>query len=370
MRPQVLLRERAHRPRTDLMASGGVGPHAVGARDREPSPFEVIPLVPSRVAPGPASLRRGSGREGGACRREHEHTDGEEQPAPHGRDFDDAGVAPSYIDVMELDGLGYRGATAVVVGCSSGIGAATLRILGELGAQVHAVSVNEPEVPHATFHRTDLSQLDEIEATVKALETIGPIDHLIVASGIPVTRGALDILRVNYVGVRRIVEGLVPLMREGGAIGVVSSSAAGAWEESLPLLLEIVAITDSEEVMAWFAAHPDLVADGYRLSKQLLSAWVAHVAPTLASDRHLRINCTAPGVTETALIEETRAYVPEGFFERYPHPLFGRGASAEEQAWTLVLLNSALNACVTGSTLFADQGVSAGTRTGSLAPHH
>jgi len=75
-------------------------------------------------------------------------------------------------------------------------------------------------------------------------------------------------------------------------------------------------------------------------------------------------------VTETALIEETRAHVPEGFFESYPHPLLGRGASPEEQAWSLVLLNSKLNAAVTGSTLFADQGVSAGTRTGSLSPHH
>jgi NAD(P)-dependent dehydrogenase (short-subunit alcohol dehydrogenase family) len=271
---------------------------------------------------------------------------------------------------MELDGLGYRGATAVVVGCSSGIGAATLRILGELGANVHAVSVNEPAEPHATFHRTDLSQVGDIEATAGALEAIGPIDHLIVASGIPVTRGALEILRVNYVGVRRIVERLVPHMRDGGAIGIVSSSAAGAWEESLPLLLEIVALTDPDESMDWFAAHPDLVADGYRLSKQLLSAWVAHASPALAQERRIRINCTAPGVTETALIEETRAYVPDGFFERYPHPLLGRGASPEEQAWSLVLLNSKLNAAVTGATLFADQGVSAGTRTGSLSPHH
>jgi len=122
--------------------------------------------------------------------------------------------------------------------------------------------------------------------------------------------------------------------------------------------------------MTWFESHPEVVADGYRLSKQLLIAWVARSAPALAQDRRIRINCTAPGVTDTALVEETRRYVRDGFFESYPHPLLGRSASAEEQAWSLVLLNSSLNASVTGATLFCDQGVTLGMATGSLSRHH
>ncbi len=62
----------------------------------------------------------------------------------------------------DLDGLGYRDTTAVVVGCSTGIGEATLRILRELGARVHAVSRNEPAVPCESFHSTDLTDLDGI----------------------------------------------------------------------------------------------------------------------------------------------------------------------------------------------------------------
>jgi NAD(P)-dependent dehydrogenase (short-subunit alcohol dehydrogenase family) len=112
------------------------------------------------------------------------------------------------------------------------------------------------------------------------------------------------------------------------------------------------------------------VADGYRLSKQLINAWVGRWAPALAQERQIRINATAPGVTETALVEETRRYVPEGFFESYPHPLLGRGASAEEQAWSLVLLNSSLNAAVTGTVLWCDQGVTLGTATGAITRRH
>jgi len=274
------------------------------------------------------------------------------------------------IVAMDLDGLGYRDATVVVVGCASGIGAATARLLAELGANVHAVSLHQPDQRHVAFYPTDLSELGEIEATASALGRIGPIDHLFCASGIPVTRRPLDILRINYVGVREMADQIVPSMREGAGVAVVSSSAAGAWEVEMPTLLEILAIADPQDTMTWFESHPEVVADGYRLSKQLLIAWVARSAPALAQDRRIRINCTAPGVTDTALVEETRRYVRDGFFESYPHPLLGRSASAEEQAWSLVLLNSSLNASVTGTTLFCDQGVTLGMATGSLSRHH
>ncbi|MEO7248089.1 MAG: hypothetical protein ABIW31_06505 [Novosphingobium sp.] len=44
------------------------------------------------------------------------------------------------------------------------------------------------------------------------------------------------------------------------------------------------------------------------------------------------------------------------FFDNYGYPLLGRMASAAEQAWPLVLLNSPLNLSVTGTVLVTDQG--------------
>jgi NAD(P)-dependent dehydrogenase (short-subunit alcohol dehydrogenase family) len=49
--------------------------------------------------------------------------------------------------MTDLNGLGYRGATVVVTGGSSGMGASTARILGELGAEVHTVDLNQRSVP-------------------------------------------------------------------------------------------------------------------------------------------------------------------------------------------------------------------------------
>jgi NAD(P)-dependent dehydrogenase (short-subunit alcohol dehydrogenase family) len=271
--------------------------------------------------------------------------------------------------MTDLDGLGYRDTTVVVVGCANGIGAATARVLGDLGARVHAVSLHEPAVDHVAFHPTDLSNLDDVARTAAALAEVGPVDHLFCASGIPVTRDSLQVLRVNYVGVRQMVEQALPSLRDGAGIAIVSSNVGHGWEERVPVLLEIIEISDPAQAMAWFEAHPDVVADGYRLSKHLLDAWIARAAPALASAHRIRINCTAPGVTDTALVEETRSYVPDGFFESYPYPLLGRSATAEEQAWSLVLLNSPLNASVTGTTIYCDQGVTLGTLTGGLTRH-
>src|SRR5262249_16435797 len=144
--------------------------------------------------------------------------------------------------------------------------------------------------------------------------------------GIPVTRSAREILQVNYVGVRHLVEQLLPVLRDGGTVGIVASNVARGWEQRLPTVLEILDLADPDEAMQWFDTHTDEVSDGYRLSKQLLVAWVARIAPSLATGRRIRINCTAPGVTDTALVEETKQYVPDGFFDTYPYPLFDRAA--------------------------------------------
>ena len=58
--------------------------------------------------------------------------------------------------------------------------------------------------------------------------------------------------------------------------------------------------------------------------------------------------------------------IGQDFFDRFPYPLLGRMATAEEQAWPLILLNSPLNAATTGAVLYTDQGFAAGTLTGAL----
>lgn len=266
----------------------------------------------------------------------------------------------------DLDGLGYGGTTVVVTGCSSGMGAATARILGDLGARVHAVDVKPPAVPHAAYYATDLGDPVQVAATVDALRAFGPIDFVFSCAGVSHTFGPMTCMRVNYIGARQLLEGLVPAMRDGGGIAIISSGAGMGWQANLAANLELLAVDDPVAAAEWCEARPEAVRDGYSVSKEMLIVWALQRCIALGEERGIRVNCIGPCPTDTAFMDDAVPGLPDGYFDRYPYPLLGRMATPEEQAWPLVLLNSPLNNVVTGTVLWTDQGFSGGAMTGAL----
>jgi hypothetical protein len=69
-------------------------------------------------------------------------------------------------------------------------------------------------------------------------------------------------------------------------------------------------------------------------------------------------------------MEESAKVLGQAFMAAYPHPLLGRMPTGEEQAWSLILLSSPLNAAVTGAVLATDEGNVGGTITGALQPSY
>ncbi len=269
----------------------------------------------------------------------------------------------------DLDGLGYRGKTVVITGGASGMGEAAARLLGDMGAVVHIADLAEPNVACASYASVDLSDPASVKATANQLAGVGPIDFLLPVAGIPPhTLGALACMLVNYAGTRMFTEALLPQMRDGGSIGLIASVAARYWQQHLEENLKIVAIPDFEGIRAFYEANPAVLRDGYSPSKELLFVWIQQIAPRLAQERGIRINCTAPCPVDTAFMASAIPRMPEGFMASYPLPLLGRMASAEEQAWSLLLLCSPLNASVTGTMLYTDQGYAGGLVTGALQP--
>ena len=268
-----------------------------------------------------------------------------------------------------LDGLGYRGATVVLTGGASGMGEAAARILGELGASVHIADIAEPRVDCASFTRIDLADPDSVAATAETLRAHGPIDYLLPIAGVPPqVLGPLGCLLVNYAGTRQFTDALLPSMNDGGAIGLVSSTAARNWQDRLAEHLTLVDVADPRELRRIFADDPVRLRDGYSTSKELMIVWIQQWAPRLAEQRRIRINCIAPCPTDTAFMAMTAERLGRAFMDSYPYPLLGRMPTAEEQAWSLLLLSSPLNAAVTGTVLFTDQGYAGGLLTGSLTP--
>jgi len=265
-----------------------------------------------------------------------------------------------------LDGLGYGGTTVVVTGGSSGMGDATVRILGELGAEVHVVDVQAPAAPHAGYHETDIGDPAGVAATADALRGLGRIDSYFSCAGISHTFGPLQCMLVNYVGARQLLERTLPVIADGAGIAIIASQAGMMWQANLATNLELLAIDDPVEARAWCEANPDKIKDGYSVSKEMLIVYAMHRCVPLGEERRIRINCTAPCPTRTAFMTPTMAALGEEFFERFPYPALGRMATPEEQAWPLVLLNSPLNNTVSGVVLYTDQGFTGGAFTGSL----
>ncbi len=269
-----------------------------------------------------------------------------------------------------LDGLGYRGKTVVVTGGASGMGEQVARILGELGAQVHIVDIQVPKVPHAGFHQCDLSDFTQVRATAAALKAIAPIDFLFPCAGLPPhIKGPLYCMRVNYIGTRLFVEELLPSLRDGAGIALISSDAAMGWQKNLAQNLEMLAIRDPDQAYAWCEAdQPNRVRDGYTSSKEMLVVWTQNAAVELGNSRRIRLNAIGPCPTATAFVDQSKDIMTDEFIKAWPFPSLGRMATAEEQAWPLILINSPLCGAVSGAFLLTDQGFASGVYTGAISP--
>jgi len=274
------------------------------------------------------------------------------------------------VSAGNLDGLGYRGATVVLTGGASGMGEAAARLLGDLGATVHIVDIAEPKVACASFTRLDLGDLDAVRAATARLRKLGPIDFLFPIAGVPPHNvGSLACMMINYAGTRLFTEEMLPAVRDGGSVCLITSTAARGWLHHLAENLEIVALPP-DAVRGFYEANPDKLRDGYSASKELLTVWIHQAAIRLAEQRRIRINGIAPCATGTPFMEESAKHLGQAFMDSYPHPLLGRMPTGEEQAWSLLLLSSPLNAAVTGAVLATDEGNVGGMITGALTPSY
>ncbi len=110
------------------------------------------------------------------------------------------------------------------------------------------------------------------------------------------------------------------------------------------------------EGIQWCERNPEPVADGggYRLSKEATILYgMANVVALGA--KGIRINCTAPGVTDTPILDQLRTAFGQEFVESFQTPL-GRVAAPDEQASVLVFLNSAAARYITGEVICVDGG--------------
>jgi len=206
--------------------------------------------------------------------------------------------------------------TVVVTGANRGIGAAIAEELRRGGHRVIGTSRDGKD----GFEPVDVTRQATIEALASTLRRreLGGIDALVNNAGVSLDGFNADVARrtldTNFYGAMRMTDALLPLLRPGGRVVMVSSGLgelSSVGPELRPRFLD-PALTRDElvELVESFVRH---VVEGdherhgwpssaYRVSKVGLNALVRVLARDLADDpRRIRVNATCPGWVRTRM---------------------------------------------------------------------
>ncbi|MGL5839253.1 MAG: coniferyl-alcohol dehydrogenase [Sphingorhabdus sp.] len=262
--------------------------------------------------------------------------------------------------------LGYEGKSVIVTGAASGMGAAAIEILRDLGARVHALDIQAVNASGlASTHQTDLSDPASIDAAVAA---VGPVDVLLNCAGLPTTAPPVKVILVNYAGLRHLTEKVAATMAPGAAIVSIASVAGMGWQLNMERLMPLMQLETHDQIKSWAENDPEVVGNqnGYGVSKEAINCYTAWRCMDFAK-RGIRLSCINPGPTETAMMPSFRETMGGDYMDKFPKPL-GRSATADEQAWPLIFLGSPRASYVTGTSLFVDGGFAGGLYTGAIDP--
>jgi NAD(P)-dependent dehydrogenase (short-subunit alcohol dehydrogenase family) len=246
---------------------------------------------------------------------------------------------------MRLDGK-----VALVTGAANGIGAATARRLAREGATLVLVDLSEGDLAQTAAAIADaggevlalggnVSQAAEVASVVEqAKARFGRIDILINNAGI--NRDAMAhrlteenwdaVLEVNLKGSFLCAQAVMPVMREqndGRIVNTASIAALGNVGQS-----------------NYAASKAGLIG----LTRTLALEW---------SRYNIRVNCVAPGGTDTRMTAGIPDNIRERIMQRIPLKRF---ATPDEIAATHAFLVSDDASYITGQTIFVDGGTSIG----------
>jgi carbonyl reductase 1 len=214
---------------------------------------------------------------------------------------------------------------ALVTGTSRGLGRAIASALAERGLNVLATSRDEiqgkktaTELGLPFFPLDVTSDASVAAAATHVAETFGGLDVLVNNAGVSLdgfdTKVARRTIEVNFVGAVKTTDKLLPLMRPGGRIVMMSSTMGelSCLGKELrerfgdPALgrdaLMKLATGFADEVARGTHVKSGYPSNAYRVSKVAMNAYVRILARELMDDpRRIKVNAACPGWVKTKM---------------------------------------------------------------------
>ena len=232
----------------------------------------------------------------------------------------------------------------VVTGGASGIGLATARLAGSLGARVAVLDVNEEAlsgVEQTMRIPCDVSSATQVQvAMARIIESFGRIDSLVNCAGIAIRNSVHETDEESW---RRVLD--VNL----SGVFLTSKCALAHFPETGGAIVHVSSVTGIVGVRGRAA---------YSATKGALIALTRSMAVDYASCG-IRVNCVCPGFVKTPLIGTILADPDRTAALIARHPL-GRLGEPDDIARAIVFLISNAASWITGQAIVVDGGFSAG----------
>ena len=259
----------------------------------------------------------------------------------------------------------YAGKRVVLTGGATGVGAALLDLLAEIGApEVTVIDLKPPTGPHAKYVATNLSERGAVDAAVAELD--GNFDVLFNNAGVAATQAPQIVMAVNYLALRKLSEELLPRINEGGSIVNTASIAGGQWQSHLTEINELIDIGDWDKSLEWVDENLEKVGgDSYGFSKEVVRVYGMRTAKgTIA--KGVRTNSVCPAPIDTPLLKDFEATIGKKALDFATNHATGKLMTPREVAMPLAFLGSDAAAYVNGHDLVADGGFTANMITGQV----
>jgi NAD(P)-dependent dehydrogenase (short-subunit alcohol dehydrogenase family) len=256
----------------------------------------------------------------------------------------------------------FDGKTAVVTGAASGLGREVARLLVDAGARVIGCDVRPIDLEGVTGRTVDMSDPRSIDRAIAEFDA--PVHVLCNIAGLPQTKPAADVLRVNFLGLRHLTEALGPRMAPQATVTSVASNAGNGWPQRRALLEEALATPDFAAGERWMAQRLADQGDPYVFSKELVQLYTLRRSHTLYREHGVRMNCVSPGEMNTAMMTDFRKAMSDKIIDAVAHAsTLGRMATADEVAPAVLFLASEEARFCCGAVFDVDGGWTAVTLT-------